>query len=360
MTTLVATGNVPINMTTATLSNLPSASITISTANQIRASWSSTAWVDFYGSFTYPNGGIAGTLNRAIEVTGGVAAYDMSGISIDAGTFLGWVNSGATTTAKRAIFGGNDIIYGTRYTDSFEYWGGSDYIDGGGGGDVLKISDGYTYNNTSPEMVALREGEFYRLITKGGEIVMKSVGSIYYNSFYATTLSSLIFDATAYSAANRDLAVAFGTNTVAAARHYMNYGRAEGRSTSGFDPMQYLAANGDVQAAFGINAGSALSHWLTNGAREGRSASFNTLGYLASNGDLLRAFGTNLSSAVQHYLAFGRGEGRTTTSFNGAAYLAANPDVARAGFTAANAASHYVYYGFREGRPLSRAALAAG
>lgn len=365
MTTFVATNAVPIDMASATLGNLPYASLTVTTATQVRAAWSSSAWVDFYGSFTFPNGGIAGVLNRAIEVTGGVAAYDMSGYSVDAATFLNWVNTGATWTAKRAIFGGNDYIYGSDYNDTLQYFGGNDYIEGKGGYDTLNIEDGWSYDRYSPQTgatiasVALREGQYYRLLLRDTEVILKDVENIRFGTWTSSTVANLNFDAIAYIAANQDLAALFGTNTVAAARHYIANGRSERRPTAGFDPMQYLAANADVQAALGINAGAALSHWLTNGAREGRSSSFNTVGYLASNTDLLRAFGTNLASAVQHYVYNGRAEGRTTTAFNGAAYLAANPDVARAGFTAATAATHYVYNGFREGRRLMSGSLAA-
>lgn len=160
MATLVATNAWPIDMTNATLANLNYASITISTATQIRASWWTTSWVDFYGSFAYANGSISGVLNRAIEVSNGTAIYDLSGVSINAGTFLSYVNNGADYAAKRAIFGGNDAIYGSDYGDYFEYVGGNDYFDGKGGTDTVVISDGYGYNGTSPEAVVLPEGSF--------------------------------------------------------------------------------------------------------------------------------------------------------------------------------------------------------
>lgn len=58
-----------------------------------------------------------------------------------------------------------------------------------------------------------------------------------------------------------------GMDANAAARHYIQHGHAEGRSTSGFDAVAYLLSYPDL---VGYTADEAADHWLTTGAREGR------------------------------------------------------------------------------------------
>ena len=95
-------------------------------------------------------------------------------------------------------------------------------------------------------------------------------GGYVFASAHGDAGKALAFDAQSYLAANRDLAVAFGGNVVAAAAHYSWSGRNEGRSLGGFDALGYLGANPDVLAAVGVDAGAAIRHYLAYGAREGR------------------------------------------------------------------------------------------
>ncbi|PWC40144.1 calcium-binding protein [Azospirillum sp. TSO35-2] len=305
------------------------------------------------------------------------------------------------------IFQQIDGFVGAQADDSV-YLGvpGGRSFDGGGGNDRAiyvgdprryALRDG-SYRAETPVVVALDAGGGrYAVVSSRSADTLTNVESITIDG-RTTSLATAAFDARGYLAANRDLAIAFGTDVVAAARHYAWNGRNEGRSTGGFDALGYLGANPDVLAAFGVDANAALQHYLTFGVREGRrtggfdpygylasnpdvlaaygpdpaaglahyarfglregrtATGFDALGYIAANRDLIVAFGTDTAAALRHYVALGRLEGRALT-FDAAAYLAANADVAAAtGGNAAAAEAHYIRYGLSEGRPLRAAA----
>ncbi|NLL78833.1 MAG: hypothetical protein GX234_03390 [Clostridiales bacterium] len=82
-----------------------------------------------------------------------------------------------------------------------------------------------------------------------------------------------------------------------------------------FDPAYYTAANPDVAAAFGSDANLLFQHFLTTGIAEGRqgSASFNVYSYAANNPDLVVVFGPDLPAYYKHYITSGFAEGRSAT-----------------------------------------------
>ncbi len=247
---------------------------------------------------------------------------------------------------------GNDSVY-------LGVPGGRSF-DGGAGTDrAIYTADprryalqGGSYRAETPVVVALDgSGRRYAVVSSRNVDTLTDVELLTIDGRTAAP-SAFAFDARSYLAANRDLAVAFGDNTIAAAAHYAWNGRNEGRSLGGFDGVSYLAANPDVLAAVGVDAEAARQHYLVYGAREGRTTGFDALGYLASYPDLIAAFGTDSRAATLHYLNFGRSEGRGVT-FDAAAYLAANADVAAAtGGDSAAAKLHYLVFGRNEGRPL--------
>ena len=112
-----------------------------------------------------------------------------------------------------------------------------------------------------------------------------------------------------YLASNSDLITAFGTNIDAVAKHYIEYGYNERRTTN-FDEWGYLAANKDLMNAFGEDTDAAVRHYVVYGHSEGRSTYFNALDYLAANKDLQIAFGTDTEAAKRHYVEYGHDEGR--------------------------------------------------
>ncbi|CAO3441302.1 Ig-like domain-containing protein [Azospirillum endophyticum] len=158
------------------------------------------------------------------------------------------------------------------------------------------------------------------------------------------------FNALAYIASYPDLIAAFGTNAEAATQHYLQAGRAEGRTVT-FDPLAYVASYPDLIPSIGTNAQAATLHYLQAGYAEGRHPNFNGLAYIASYRDLAAAFGTNAEAGTRHYIEAGAAEGRTVT-FDAYNYLAANRDVALAFGTDPEAATrHYIQAGIAEGRP---------
>ncbi|HEV7255744.1 MAG TPA: hypothetical protein VGN97_21920, partial [Mesorhizobium sp.] len=121
-------------------------------------------------------------------------------------------------------------------------------------------------------------------------------------------------DALAYIASHADLRSAFGTNQEAGAAHYKNTGRTEGRQVT-FDAQQYI----DNYSAFaGLTLSQAARHFIQFGAAEGRT-DIDPLDYVASYADLIQAFGdygsapNAASLGRDHYVSSGRASGRTAT-----------------------------------------------
>ena len=78
------------------------------------------------------------------------------------------------------------------------------------------------------------------------------------------------FDEWGYLASNTDLIRAFGSDTTAAAEHYILHGYAESRSFDTFNASNYLSLNGDLRTAFGSDLNAAAKHYFESGSNEGR------------------------------------------------------------------------------------------
>ena len=63
---------------------------------------------------------------------------------------------------------------------------------------------------------------------------------------------------------------AFGSNTSDAIKHYISYGKSEGRVTDGFNAESYLNTFSDVKGAFGNDHDLAKKHFVDHGFAEGR------------------------------------------------------------------------------------------
>lgn len=371
MATVTAYPQFPLNMDNANVSNLASGTITSTTGSLI--SVRNGAYVDnFTGRFSYDGFGnlAGGTLTGIAESYNGTPAYTLSGISVPALTFVGWVQSSANTTARSTILAGADVVTGSNFNDLLRGYGGNDTLTGGAGDDILDGGSGantidggagtdtVVRSATSANSTAIAYNGVVAVMDRtSGRDILSNVEYIQYSDRTVAISSVAAFDANLYLASNPDLITALGTSSDAAFNHYVASGFSEGRRNT-FDALSYIAANADLAAAFGDDEAAGLAHYVTSGYRENRSTSFDAISYLASNPDLLRAFGASVSQGLHHYMAYGRVEGRTTT-FDGASYLAANPDLSRAGYTAATAVQHYVAYGFREGRALAPRSSAA-
>ena len=161
------------------------------------------------------------------------------------------------------------------------------------------------------------------------------------------------FNGLAYIASYPDLIAAFGANAEAAARHYIEFGRAEGRIPN-FNGLAYIASHPDLIAAFGTNADAGTRHFIENGYAEGRSVTFDGYNYLAANRDVALAFGADPDAAARHYIQNGISEGRPAQGFDALRYIASNPDLIQAFGPDVQAAElHYIQIGYAEGRSLT-------
>jgi len=94
------------------------------------------------------------------------------------------------------------------------------------------------------------------------------------------------FEPATYYLQNPDVAAAYGLNTTALLKHYVEFGRSEGRVAidntwaykyAGYadklDTVYYYKVNPDVAAAYGLNPAILVQHFATAGINENRTAS---------------------------------------------------------------------------------------
>ena len=62
----------------------------------------------------------------------------------------------------------------------------------------------------------------------------------------------------------------FGSNTTEAIKHYISYGKSEGRLTNLFNAESYLNNYSDLKSAFGNDHTLATKHYVESGFNEGR------------------------------------------------------------------------------------------
>jgi len=90
-------------------------------------------------SLTYDgNGNLSGgTLTGLEETYAGSVDFTMNGFSIDAVSYAHWVQSQDNDSATAALFGGDDTVLGSNFTDKLSGFGGNNVLLGGDGGDTL-------------------------------------------------------------------------------------------------------------------------------------------------------------------------------------------------------------------------------
>ena len=62
----------------------------------------------------------------------------------------------------------------------------------------------------------------------------------------------------------------FGSDTTEVIKHYISFGKAEGRSTTIFNAQSYLNNYADLRSAFGNDQTLAAKHYVESGSNEGR------------------------------------------------------------------------------------------
>ncbi len=286
------------------------------------------------------NGG-TDTFNAAAVTTNSVIHLN-GGSSMIAGRAL----SITANTIERAYGGdGNDTITGNALANQLYGGRGNDLIDGGGGNDAA------CYFASLANYIVINYGG-YRWVADSRHIEgldrLANIEQINFsNQVVAGSYSN--FDGLSYIASNGDLIRSFGANPTEGARHYIQNGYSEHRSTT-FDGLSYIASYQDLIRAFGANQTAGVSHYIQNGYSEHRTTTFDGLRYIASYGDLIRAFGANQTAGASHYIQNGYSEHRTTT-FDGLRYIASYGDLIRAfGANQTAGASHYIQNGYSENR----------
>jgi hypothetical protein len=124
-------------------------------------------------------------------------------------------------------------------------------------------------------------------------------------------------DGLAYIASYPDLSARFGTDALQGTSHYLQYGRLERREAT-FDGLQYVAGYDDLAATFGpvgnaqAIADAGARHFITWGRAEGRQPdNFDPEQYLANYPSLAAAGLDTPDELALHYILFGRAAGLT-------------------------------------------------
>lgn len=143
MATFVA-GSVGLDFDLLDLGPLATGTVTdmTTTSQEIRANDVITQL--FGAGFQFSGGGppSAGTINRIVVGAGGGVVYDITGLTLSAATFKGWVLAGDNASAKAGIFGGADAITGSATDDLIRGFAGADTILGGAGSDFADGGEG--------------------------------------------------------------------------------------------------------------------------------------------------------------------------------------------------------------------------
>lgn len=167
-----------------------------------------------------------------------------------------------------------------------------------------------------------------------------------------------VFDAIVYAECNSDLKAAFGNNEQLLKRHWITYGIREGRISSlAYSAEMYALINSDVQQVFGNDPLALFMHFIKDGIVEGRASSllFDPVRYLTLNTDVKAVFGNNYKQAYSHFELYGINEARVAGYvFEIPAYLSANSDIKAAfGNQYKLACIHFLNHGINERRRSS-------
>jgi hypothetical protein len=300
------------------------------------------------------DGGLNTDFVSYAEATGAVTVDLTQGVASGAG-----VGSDRLISIE-AVYGSafNDVLTGNYLSnllagndgnDTISAMSGSNYIDGGAGTDVVEL-----VGTVQDYFVTSGSGGVARVIGPYGvdQIVNVERVRIGGTEIGWQDFTNQAFNGLRYIASNPDLIASIGTDVEKARQHWMNTGRAEGRSLDSFDPLRYAASNPDLAAQYYIDTQALTRHFIQTGFAAGRSATtFDPLQYGAANADLLLAFGADPAALTRHYAVSGVAENRPKTGFDPLEYGAANDDLARLfGTDKAALFQHWINSGVFEGR----------
>lgn len=127
---------------------------------------------------------------------------------------------------------------------------------------------------------------------------------------------STVFDPDYYIATYSDVRQAFGNDSKAALRHFVNYGMAEGREgRAEFDVKFYRDRYLDLQKAYGSNLQKYYLHFIHEGVKEGRLASneCDIFSYRGRYPELYNEYGDDYEAYYRDYIFSGKKQGKNAT-----------------------------------------------
>ena len=292
---------------------------------------------------------LTGTANRALETVNGVLLFEVTGFSapISAGFLIG--PSQSFPLAQSIILGGDDTIQGGAGNDVLLALSGNNTINGGGGNDTAAYD---VSSIVAPSYRFRDEAVVFRAPVKQADLLI-GVETLRFTNITVPQASLAAAQPFQYAASYGDLTAKFGTDEVAAWRHFAQTGLAEGRAVT-FSGLNYIASYADLRTTYRTDAEAGARHYLASGRTEGRAATFDGQRYIASNPDLIRILPKTTDAGAMHFIAFGAAERRVTATFDPLRYIASNRDLIRAfGINEARGTDHYVASGFAENRPTT-------
>ena len=211
-----------------------------------------------------------------------------------------------------------------------------------GGVDYSPVYDGSYYRQNNPDLQTAFLKKAGGLMLYDDVALLRHFVSCGMSEGRATKEG---FDLTSYYYANEDLRAAYGLDLKRYYRHYVDYGRKEGRVCTGvdapttwahscggvdyspvYDGSYYRQNNPDLQTAFLKKAGglmlyddvALLRHFVSCGANEGRrgNSSFDVHSYYNEYSDLRKIYRENYIQYYKHYCLYGRFEGRHASGCN--------------------------------------------
>jgi len=166
-----------------------------------------------------------------------------------------------------------------------------------------------------------------------------------------TEASYRIFDKEFYLENYPELKFSVGTEGNDLYRYWVNEGIGQGQTASPvIVPEEYLEINTDVQAVFGNDNAAAMKHFLSDGILEGRTGSyeFDYTVYESCNTDVVEAFADDIVGYYAHYVKYGKAENRTAATYVPDPYTEANVAFEPADFTYGTYGDGYVCTGLSE------------
>lgn len=184
---------------------------------------------------------------------------------------------------------------------------------------------------------------------------------------------SKVYDFNYYISRYSDIKKYYGDDDVAALKHFVEHGMAEGRQGSAnFDVTSYKMDSPDLRSYYKNDNKKYYIHYMNYGYKENRAATgatklknpttvfegvdyskvYNFEYYINKYSDMKAYFGNDDQAAIRHFVLYGMAEGRQgSANFDLNSYKNANPDLRKC-FKKDNKKYyiHYLNHGYKEGR----------